>query len=473
MKRYSWAAFFLNTLAAVYLVLSLVACANIVPPSGGPRDSIPPYRIMAKPKDSATNVQPKEIGIVFNEYITTTSLQENIVVSPTLKNNPLVESKLNNLRIRINDSLTPNTTYRIQFGTAIRDVNEGNIAQNFSYVFSTGNHIDSGRLQGTVYLAETGKVDSTLIVVLHPSNNDTAIFKNRPLYYTKINGKGKFAFDYLPQVAFNVFVVPNDYAKKYDDSTKLFAFSNEAVTASRTNDSIRLYAFQAFQRIEKKKAVGGNNKPVKRNTASLKYSKNLDGSEQDLLHPLHLIFENPILLNDSFPIVLADTFNKPLENFSVHKDSIAKNIVVIDYPWQALTKLHLIVPKNAIKDTLNNTLIKSDTVAFITKPLSAYGSCTLRINGYEQFKNPILLLTQDDKIRFSYPIKQNLLNIAQLPAGDFQLKILEDSNNNGNWDTGKYGFGFSNQQPEIIKLLPNKLNIRADWENELNIVINK
>jgi len=99
--------------------------------------------------------------------------------------------------------------------------------------------------------------------------------------------------------------------------------------------------------------------------------------------------------------------------------------------------------------------------------------CTLRINGYEQFKNPILLLTQDDKIRFSYPIKQNLLNIAQLPAGDFQLKILEDSNNNGNWDTGKYGFGFSNQQPEIIKLLPNKLNIRADWENELNIVINK
>lgn len=473
MKRNAWAPFLLKTIVAIYLVQSLVACANIVPPSGGPRDSIPPYRVYAKPKDSSINVQPKEIGIIFSEYITTTGLQENLIVSPTLKNNPLVESKLNNLRIRLNDTLAPNTTYRIQFGSAIRDVNEGNVAQNFSYVFSTGNHIDSGRLQGTVHMAETGTVDSSLIVVLHPSKNDTAIFKNRPNYYTRVNGKGRFAFDFLPSTPFNIFVIPNDYAKKYDDSTKLFAFSNELVTPSNSNDSIRLYAFQAFHKAEKKKSIAGNNKQVKRNTATLKYSKNLDGSEQDLLHPLHLIFDNPIQLNDSFPIILADTLNKPLENYTVQRDSIAKNIVVLDYPWQAQTKLHLIVPKNAIKDSLNNTLIKSDTIAFITKPLTAYGSCVIRINGYEQFKNPILLLTQEDKIKFSFPITQNLLNIAQLPAGDFQLKILQDNNNNGKWDTGKYGFGFSKQQPEIVKVLPNKLNIRADWENELNIAINK
>ena len=473
MKSTNWFPSLLKIFTAIYIVQSLMACANIVPPSGGPRDSIPPYRIVAKPKDSAVQVSPKEILIGFNEYITTNSLQENVIVSPLLKNNPLIEAKLNTIRIRITDTLAPNTTYQIQFGTAIRDVNEGNIAQNFKYVFSTGDHIDSGRLQGTVHLAETGRVDSTLIVVLHPIGNDSAIFKSKPLYYAKLNGKGKFAFDFLPFTRFNLFVVPNDYNKKYDDSTKLFAFADSAVTASRSKDSIHLYAFQAFKKMEKKKAVTINNKALKRNTASLKFSKNLDGGEQDLLHPLHLSFEVPIQLNDSFPIVLADTFNKPLDNYTVRRDSLANNIVVIQYPWQASMKLHLLVPQKSIKDSLNNILLKSDTVAFTTKALSAYGSCLIRISGYDQFSHPILLLTQDDKVNFSYPITQSLLNIAQLPAGEYQLKILQDSNQNGKWDTGMYGFGLGHQQPEKVIVLPYKLNIRADWDNELNLVINK
>jgi hypothetical protein len=461
----------IRVLLAIYILQSLASCANIVPPSGGPRDSIPPYRIYAKPKDSAINIQPKEILIGFNEYITLSSLQENLIVNPSIKNNPLIESKLNGVRIRLNDSLAANTTYRIQFGTAIRDVNEGNIAQDFSYVFSTGDQIDSGRLQGTVKIAETGKIDSTLIVVLQPWNNDSAIFKNKPLYYTKISSKGKFSFDFLPFTKFNIFVVPNDYNKKYDDSTKLFAFTDSAVTVTRSQDSIRLFAFQSYQKIEKKKTT--NNKQLKKNTASLKYLRNFDVREVDQLHPLQLTFEVPIHLNDSFPIVLADTFNKAVTNFKTSIDSAYPNIVLIEYLWPPSTPFHLIIPQNSLKDSLNNILIKSDTISFITKPNSAYGSCLIRVNGYEQFNNPILLLTQDDKIKFQFKVNQNLLNIPQLPPGDFQLKILEDENNNGKWDTGKYGFGQLKKQPEKVWFLPNKLYIRADWENEINININK
>ena len=75
---------------ALYMIQALVSCANIVPPSGGPRDSIPPYRIFARPKDSATNIQPKEIIIAFNEYIATTNIQENLVVNPSIKNTPFI-----------------------------------------------------------------------------------------------------------------------------------------------------------------------------------------------------------------------------------------------------------------------------------------------------------------------------------------------------------------------------------------------
>jgi hypothetical protein len=448
-----------------------VGCANIVPPSGGPRDSLPPYLVIAKPKDSAVNVFPKEIFIGFNEFITTTALQENVIVSPALKNIPLIDANLRTIRIRITDTLAANTTYSIQFGNAIKDVNEGNVIPNFTYAFSTGAHLDTGRLVGSVHLAETGRTDSTLIVVLHPTGKDSAIYKNKPLYYAKVNSKGRFQFQFLPYRNFQIFVVPNDYTKKYDDSTKVFAFADSAVSIKASNDSIALYAFQAFKKVEKKKTVSANNKNVKRNSALLKYGKNLDGSEQDLLNPMVLSFETPIQFNDSFPITLCDTNNKKLDGYTVSLDTASKQAILIQYPWQENTKFHLIVPKKAVTDSLHNFLIKADTVAFVTKSAASYGAVQMRISGYQAFIKPVLLLTKEDKVLFSYPITKNLLNIAMLPPGEYVLKVLEDRNSNGIWDTGSYGK--QKIQPERITVLKPNLIIKANWENELDLIINK
>ncbi|MFM2439621.1 MAG: hypothetical protein RLZ16_619 [Bacteroidota bacterium] len=463
----------LKSLLAMYLVLSLVSCANIVPPSGGPRDSIPPYLLVAKPKDSAVNVQPKEIWLAFNEYITTTSIQENVIVSPSLKNNPLISSKLNVLRIRIADTLLPNTTYSLQFGNAIKDVNEGNIAENYTYAFSTGNTLDTGSLGGTIQLAETGRFDSTLLVVLHPAGEDTAIYKNKPLYYTRLNKQGKFKFSFLPNKAFTIFVVPNDFTKKYDDSTKLFAFGDTVITIAAQNAMVKLYAFQAYKKTEKKKLIPlvSGKKDAKQAITAIKYNKSLEGLDQDLLIPLSLTFETPIQLNDSFPIQLCDTNNLPVGGYKIILDSTTKQKITIEYPWVEQTKMHLIVPKNGISDSLKNTLVKSDTLRFITKSTSSYGASLIRITGYQQFVNPILLLTKDDKVLYSYPILKNLLNIPLLPPNEYTLKILEDRNGNGIWDTGKYDT--QKIQPEIVHVLKDNLLIKPNWENELNLTINK
>ena len=463
----------IRSIIAIYIVQSLIGCANIVPPSGGPRDSIPPYLLVAKPKDSSVNSQPKEIWLAFNEYITTTSLQENVIVSPSLKNNPLISSKLNVLRIKISDTLLPNTTYSIQFGNAIKDVNEGNIAENYTYAFSTGEKLDTASLEGTVQIAETGRFDSTLLVVLHPAGIDTAIYKNKPLYYTRLNKNGKFKFRFLPTNAFNIFVLQNDYSKKYDDSTKLFAFTDSAINITSKNEVIKLYAFQAYKKTEKKKSVPTTTgkKDTKQLAAALKYNKSLEGLDQDLLIPLSLTFETPVQLNDSFPIQLCDTNNLPLEGYKVYLDSSTKQIITIEYPWVEQTKMHLIVPKNGISDTLRNTLLKSDTLRFITKSTSSYGASLIRISGYQQFINPILLLTKDDKVLYSYPITKNLLNIPLLPPNEYTLKILEDRNGNGIWDTGKYNL--QKRQPEIVHILKDNLLIKPNWENELNLTINK
>jgi hypothetical protein len=461
-------AIVLSSLVAMALV-QMGGCANIVPPSGGPRDSIPPYAVYAKPKDSSTNIAPKEILISFNEYINTNALQEQLIVSPNIKNNPLIDQRLNMLRVRLSDSLNTNTTYSFQFGNAIRDVNENNIVQNYTYVFSTGNQIDTGKLYGKVQIAETGLVDSTLIAVLHPVENDSAIYNDKPNYYTRINGQGIFEFKFLPAKDFNIYIVPNDYNKRYDDSTKLFAFLNSSVNPTQTKDSIQLYAFEAAPKKEKKPATAVGAKNVKKQSPVLKYNSNLEGKEKDILSPLTLNFETPVRLNDSFNISITDTNLVQQEGLMALINAQNKQQVELDFPWEANTDYKLVLPQKSIQDTLLNFLVKVDTIRFKTKPESSYGTAILRINGFQQFEHPVLLLIQDQKVKFSYPITQNVLRIALLPPGDYQLKLLSDANQNGRWDTGK--FMGRKIQPELVRNLKLILNIRSNWDNEMNLIL--
>ncbi len=450
-------------------IIQMGGCANIVPPSGGPRDSIPPYAVYAKPKDSSTNIAPKEILISFNEYITTNALQEQLIVSPNIKNNPLVDQRLNMVRIRLSDSLNANTTYSLQFGNALRDVNEGNIVQNYTYVFSTGDRIDTGKLYGKVQIAETGMVDSSLVAVLHPIENDSAIFKDKPNYYTRINGQGIFEFKFLPATNFNIYIVPNDYSKRYDDSTKLFAFLDRSVNPTQTNDSIQLYAFEASPKKEKKALSTVGTKNAKKQSPLLKYSSNLEGNEKDILNPLILNFDTPIRLNDSFTIRITDTNLVTKEGAVTAINAQNKQQVDIDFPWEANTDYKLVLPQKSIMDSLSNFLVKADTIRFKTKPESSYGSAILRINGFQEFEHPVLLLIQDQKVKFSYPITQNLLRIDLLPPGDYQLKLLSDANQNGRWDTGK--FMGKKLQPELVRNLKLILNIKSNWDNEMNLIL--
>ena len=56
-----------------------------------------------------------------------------------LKITPEYEAQGKTIKIKLlNQFLEPGTTYRIDFGNAIADMNEGNVLENFAYIFSTG-----------------------------------------------------------------------------------------------------------------------------------------------------------------------------------------------------------------------------------------------------------------------------------------------------------------------------------------------
>ena len=85
-------------------------CANIIPPQGGPRDSIPPVLLKATPGDSTRNFTGNKITFTFDEFIELQDIQGNINVSPSPKINPAVDYKLNTVTVKLKDSLESNTT---------------------------------------------------------------------------------------------------------------------------------------------------------------------------------------------------------------------------------------------------------------------------------------------------------------------------------------------------------------------------
>ena len=125
------------------ITISGPGCANIIPPQGGPRDSIPPVLLKASPVDSVKNFTGSKIIFSFDEFVEVQNIQENLIVSPLPKINPLVEYKLSTVTVKLKDSLEPNTTYILNFGNAIKDFTEGNALKDFIYTFSTGSSIDS------------------------------------------------------------------------------------------------------------------------------------------------------------------------------------------------------------------------------------------------------------------------------------------------------------------------------------------
>ncbi len=355
----------------VLISLYITGCANIIPPGGGPRDSLPPTLVVALPKDSATNVRTKNFLLSFNEFVTLQGLQENLIVSPTVKNNPIIDYKLKNVTIKFKDSLEENTTYTLDFGKALVDVNESNVARGFRFIFSTGNSIDNGSYDGHVKIAATGKVDSTLIVVLHNNVNDTSIYKNTPRYYTRVDGKGNFSFKNLAPGTYAAYVIPTNFSRKYDDSTNYFGFLNALVAVSEKTKPDTIYAFEEFKKVEKKIYANTSSKDSKEDKR-LKYNVTFNNGEQDLLGPLEMTFAKKITIKDTAAIKLVDTNFVSKEGYTINLDSAATKLS-IGYNWPAGEPFKLLLPKGSITDSLGNTTAKSDTLSFYTKKEVDYG----------------------------------------------------------------------------------------------------
>ncbi len=363
-------------------------CANPIAPSGGPKDTLPPLLGDASPDDSTLNFAEKRIVFSFNEYVQLDNWRDHVIISPVQKHDPEINAKLRTITIRIKDTLEANTTYSYNFGTAIKDVNEGNIARNLTYVFSTGKYIDSLELTGKVTVAQTGRPDSTMIVMLHTSSDDSALIKKKPRYVARLDSAGHFHFRNLPPGVFYLYALKdNGGQRRYDDGTRqLFAFASKPITIGLHNMPDTLYAFlekdtstfkkpttttpaAPLSKAEKDKAK------EKEKDRRLKFSMNLENGQQDLLDSLSFIFTEPLKKFDSSKIRFTDEAFKDIPRYSLIRDTSNKKITLA-YKWPENTMFNLIVDKEFAEDTSGRKIPRTDTLKFRTKKESDYGNLT-------------------------------------------------------------------------------------------------
>jgi len=345
------------------------------------------------------------------------------------------------------------------------DVNESNMAKGFRYIFSTGNNIDNGNYNGHVKIAATGKVDSTLIVVLHNNLNDTSIYNNTPRYYTRVDGKGNFSFKNLAPGKYAAYVIPTNFSRKYDDSTNYFGFLNAPVLVSEKTKSDTMYAFEEFKKIEKKIYAAASSKDSKEDKR-LKYNASFNNGEQDLLGPLELSFAKKITIKDTASIRLVDTSFVRKEGYTVTLDSSALKLS-IGYNWPAGEPFKLVLTKGAVTDSLGNATAKSDTLSFYTKKEVDYGLIKFKFSNIDTSLHPVLQIIERNEIINSYPLSSNQLLIKRYKPGSYELSILFDTNKNGIWDTGS--FKVNKRQPEIVIEIPKPISVRNNWDNEITV----
>lgn len=436
-------------------------CAQIGAPTGGPKDSIAPVLVRATPGLNALNFKGNRITLTFDEYVEVTEVQNNVLVSPLQKTNPNVNFTLKTITIKLRDSLLPNTTYSIQFGSAIRDINEGNIYPNFTYVFSTGNTIDSLSLQGKVLLAQSGLIDSTINVVLYRNTSDTAVQKTKPDYMAKLKGDGSFLFSNLPEGNFKIYALKDgDGNKYYSTKTELFGFLDSAVNVNAAAAPVTIFAYEE-EKLKDNKSIRVLKRVLDKN---LKFTNTLSGS-QDLLDSLVLTFNNPLQFFDSINLALTDTNFAKIPGGEPTIDS-SRTLITYHPVWVPGQHYRLIINKDAVKDAAGTSLLRGDTLKFVAKKEADYGKLIIRFKNYSTDKNYVIQFISNQLVKFSFPLTGAQWSNNRFPPGEYEIRILTDTNKDGVWTPGNYE---KKIQPETAVTLSQKLTIRADWDNEREI----
>ncbi len=564
----------------IMAVLFFFACANVVSPTGGPRDEDPPEVVRSTPHNFSTNFDRDRIRIFFNEFIQLRNIRQQLLISPPMEQLPEVQIRGRSIVIEIEEELMPNTTYNFFFGDAIRDITEGNAIPNFQFVFSTGDYVDSLSVGGQVKNAFNLQPEEGVYVMMYNNIYDSVPYLERPVYLAKTDKEGRFSISNMAGGEYLIFALDDKnnnfrydmpgerigfldslvrprYIFRQEEITEedslpavredsLPAVREDSLPAVKQDPQYTLYMFQepdTLQRVvssalEKKGLitlafrvpfdsahVREIREPFEEPWHIPEFSKNKDSlkiwfaetgrdslflevwdgdrildtirrpttprrtrerTEDEEAPPLNISFDfrrasavphyRPLGIRSEHPVQSVDTSRIQLYS----NDSIP---ILSDFHFKDHVRRHLVMEPELLEGTsyfmeifpgaftdifglTNDTLQRR----FATTTSENFGKLILQMTLPPDSIRYILQLLDRGQavLDEKFITETGTYTFEYLNPGEYRVRLIEDLNENGQWDPGHY---LRNIQPEPVHMLRDTLRIRENWDVEMPWVI--
>jgi len=519
--------------------LMITGCATVSSPTGGPRDATPPSMIGSVPDNGSVNFNSKTIIVTFNEYVKLNNPSQNIFSSPPLGNSVSFETRKNKLFIAFKDSLESNTTYHLNFGNSIQDVNESNPISNYQFVFATGPYIDSISISGKLNLVNEVKTTPNTLIGLYKDVSDSAFVSKAPFYFTFVEEDGSFSLDYLKAGSYQLVAlsdannnyyydlpneaigfldslfqlnvdtaglvlplfVPEDAeirVQSFTNAVAEFKIEYELSKALATGQSFDTYLLSDSIAIESRNQISEDRTVITswlddelEGVVSFQSVLKIDGSIQDT-------FQHSASKNKKPKQVLSVKGTKFTKNDSIILElsspmyGLCENIVIIDTlktdtlpvfakqlsDYQVVVKIPetieeeivytLLIPDSCISSIWGKYLPRT-TSTFKIISEEERGTLIFKFDGIKSdFDYLVSLINSSGKLIKAITVSQarSTWNISNLAEGTYKLKITEDENRNGVWNSGSYD---PKKFPEKIYDYPQEFVVRPNWELEETI----
>lgn len=358
-----------NLILKIFIVFSIGllvhACANKAQgPTGGPKDETPPKVLKSTPLNGALNFKKREVQIIFDENVTVEKPNETVIISPPQAKQPDVKGNAHVVTVLFEDELKDSTTYTINFGNSIVDLNEKNPLKEYRLAFSTGNQIDTLQVSGTLINAEDLNPVSGVIVGIYAEDHDSVFFKKPFLRIGKTDETGHFTIDNCKPGKYRLYAlgdVSKDYFYQPGESLAFIDSLVSPITTieemrdtvwkdSTTVDSIRTYMgmrflpdnllFRYFKENKKRQYFV---KSERKQPQSFQLFFNTTAPQLPVIKPLNFNWDNNVLIQKNATL---DTLTYWLKDSSVY----AIDTLSIEMTYLKTDSLFKLVPQT---DTIN------------------------------------------------------------------------------------------------------------------------
>lgn len=426
----------------IILISSSIRCANIQQPTGGPIDSIPPKLLVEYPKNLTTNFKTKIVTLEFDEFIKLINPNQQISISPEMDRMPTFKAKRRNLEIELPDSLAEKTTYVINFGGAIADNNEGNALLNYSYVFSTGDEIDSLNISGNVKNAFTDEPEPIISVLLIPTSQDSTFGKKKANIFATTDSSGNFQLRYLRENTYRIYALKEQNNDRiYNSPTEAIGFLADSIVLKKDTTGIQLWTSIP---VEKKFSV--TQRGIEDNgRIFFDFNKSLNEPNIQITFPEELDQDKIVEVNkekNGVSLWLEDLTFDSLKVQFLERDSILDSLI-FRRPRNDKYKRNILIADNLERNMVNRTkhaeLIANSTVTAIDPSKVELIEDSVKVTNYSFVKDS----ADNRKFIIRYNWKKDKNYIINLEEGAFKGYFSAQNEKSSRQftldDTDKYG----------------------------------